>query len=689
MVKYFFTLSVFLLILSAVSFPQQTRITTDRQEVQQFFNDSRIVPDVMGRINYIPPTGVTNPSEVDSFPLFSGFPITITGSSLEGGIFCNLDDDPELEFVYCITYTVQAFNMDGSPVAGWPKTLSQPTQSAPAFGDIDGDGEGEIVVTSIFGSSQGSINAWHKNGTPVTGFPVTHGYSTRTPVLADIDNDGAMEIIINKRIYPLGEEWAYKGDGTVLWTQSLNHVPASSAAVGDITGDGVPEIICESYLSLYAMDNTGAILPGFPFDLPAGVTNSYSSPVLADVDGDGIREIIFGSQADNGQGYVHILKNDGSVYPGWPKITGNWVYTPPTVGYIDNDNILDVAVGDQVLSFTPVDYVYAWNVNGTALSGFPIGPSNAINSQIILGDINNDGLIDLITDDNGAPYYHGYSADGSILPGWPIMVNGETTFYEMPALADIDGNGTLDLLGAGNQGFGSTAEVLIHLWDTGNPFVPDNYTLPVFQYNERHNGVYGDLSLTIPVELVSFTASVSGRSVILNWSTATETNNRGFEVEKQIADNMEQSGMGQDWQKIGFVSGYGTTTEARSYTYTDDNAVSGKYYYRLKQIDYDGSFAYSQVVNADLNRLSYELSQNYPNPFNPATSISYSVPEKSAVNLEIFNSLGQKVRTLVNSTKEAGNYTVSFDAGNLSSGVYLYKLSAGKFSQTRKMILMK
>ncbi len=688
MIRNFFTLSIVLLLLSAVVYPQKTQITTDRQEVKQLYKNSAIIPDVMGRINYIPPSGVSSPVRVDSFPLFSGFPITISGSSYEGGIFCNLDNDPELEFVYCITYTVQAFNMDGTPVTGWPKTLPQPTQSAPSFGDIDGDGEGELVVTTLLGTSQGSIYAWHKDGTLVAGFPVVHGYSTRTPVLADIDNDGAMEIIVNKRIYPLGEEWAYKGDGSVLWSQSLNHVPASSAAVGDITGDGVPEIICESYLSLYAMDNTGNILSGFPFNLPAGVTNSYSSPVLADVDGDGIREIIFGSQADNGQGYVHILKNDGTVYPGWPKITGNWVYTPPAVGYIDNDNVLDVAVGDQVLSTTPVDYVYAWNVNGTALPGFPIGPTNAINSQIILGDINNDGMMDLITDDNGAPYYHGYSADGSIMPGWPIMVNGESTFYEMPALADINGNGVLDMLGAGKQGF-SPDFVLIHLWDTGNQFVPENYTLPVFQYNERHNGVYGDLSLTVPVELVSFTASVSGSSIVLNWSTATETNNRGFEVERQRAEGKMHTGDSEDWESMAFVEGNGSTTSKSVYTYVDNNVSSGKYYYRLKQIDFDGSFSYSPVVNADLNHLSYELSQNYPNPFNPATSISYSVPEKSVVSLEIFNTLGQKIKTLVNETKETGKYTVRFSADNLPSGMYLYKLSAGKFTQSRKMLLVK
>lgn len=650
--------------------------------MKKLFTHSPIIPDVMGRINYIPPTPVNNPSEVDSFPLFPGFPVQVSGNAYEGGIFCNLDSDPELEFVYCITYNVIALNMDGTPVTGWPKTLSQPTQSAPAFGDIDGDGEGEIVVTTILGGSSGTIYAWHKDGTPVTGFPVTHGYSTRTPVLADIDGDSALEIIINKRIYPLGEEWVYKGDGSVLWSAPLNSVPASSAAVGDITGDGVPEIVCESYNSLYAMDNMGNVLPGFPFNLPSGVTNSYSSPVLADVDGDGSREIIFGSHADNGQGYVHILKNNGTVYPGWPKITGNWVYTPPAVGYINNDNILDIAVGDQVLSGTPVDYVYAWDINGNALSGFPIGPINAINSQIILGDLDNDGTTDLIFDDNGFNVYHGYSSSGSILPGWPITVTGDNTFYEMPALADINNDGVLDLLGAGNQGF-TTPFVFIHLWNTGYPFIPQNYTLPVFQYNERHNGVYGDLGLTVPVELVSFTGKVTGNDVMLNWTTATEKNNRGFNIERST-DKI-------NFISIGFLKGNGTTTEKSFYTFTDKDLTSGNYFYRLKQIDFDGTYSYSPIVgiNTRINNLSFKLEQNYPNPFNPTTSINYSVPEKSFISISIYNLLGQKVKTLINEEKQAGSYSIEFNAENLPSGVYLYKLNTDKFSEIKKMILLK
>ncbi len=195
----------------------------------------------------------------------------------------------------------------------------------------------------------------------------------------------------------------------------------------------------------------------------------------------------------------------------------------------------------------------------------------------------------------------------------------------------------------------------------------------------------------LPVELVNFTASVEGNSVILNWRTETETNNYGFEIERKMSDS-EQSG----WKEIGFVKGAGNSNSPKSYSFTDNVSASGKYSYRLKQIDLDGSYEYSQTVEVEINvPLKFELSQNYPNPFNPTTTIMYSIPSKNgvetqhAVSLQVFHSLGQKVATLVNKAQAAGNYTVQFDASDLPSGIYFYTLRAGEFVATKKMILMK
>lgn len=185
---------------------------------------------------------------------------------------------------------------------------------------------------------------------------------------------------------------------------------------------------------------------------------------------------------------------------------------------------------------------------------------------------------------------------------------------------------------------------------------------------------------TLPVELISFTSRNVDAGIRLNWETATEINNYGFEVEKKSNGS---------WEKIGFVEGSGNSNSIKNYSYTD-KAVSGNLSYRLKQIDFDGSFKYSKEIEASVKLpAQFSLDQNYPNPFNPATSISYQLPNDEKVVLKIYNILGSEVTTLVNENQSAGNHKVTFDASGLSSGIYFYSIQAGSFSQTRKMILNK
>jgi hypothetical protein len=199
--------------------------------------------------------------------------------------------------------------------------------------------------------------------------------------------------------------------------------------------------------------------------------------------------------------------------------------------------------------------------------------------------------------------------------------------------------------------------------------------------------VYQDCGAIVPAELVSFSASSDGTNITLNWSTATETNNRGFEIERK---NSEAGGQRSEWDVVGFITGYGTTTEPKAYSFRDHNITSGTYSYRLKQIDYDGTFEYSNEVEINVTvTLQFALNQNYPNPFNPATQIEYSIPEDGFVRLNVYNALGQKVAELVNGFEKAGNHKKIFNAQTLASGVYYYRLETGSYADIKKLLLVK
>jgi choice-of-anchor B domain-containing protein len=210
------------------------------------------------------------------------------------------------------------------------------------------------------------------------------------------------------------------------------------------------------------------------------------------------------------------------------------------------------------------------------------------------------------------------------------------------------------------------------------PYLPSGLTI----CSDMDDGLYVfRFNLPVPVELTSFTAAKSKGNVILNWSTATETNNLGFEIQRKSEG---------DYRTIGFVDGHGTTTEIQNYSFADRNPGTGLYHYRLKQIDFDGTTEFSAEIEVEFFKPSkFELKQNYPNPFNPSTKISFLIPEAGLVTLKIYNIIGVEVAELLDEFKEAGNYAINFSADNLTSGIYIAKLSTGNNIQTIKMSLLK
>jgi hypothetical protein len=282
--------------------------------------------------------------------------------------------------------------------------------------------------------------------------------------------------------------------------------------------------------------------------------------------------------------------------------------------------------------------------------------------------------------------YNVYFADGGA-GAFPVVVAGVTfsdlTIYRA-ALAPNEqntifkevffvSNTNLHLAGSSNGDFDLAGTPIVG--------ITDDIDGDTRHQNFPYRGA--DEADPLPVELTAFTATVSENSVTLSWITATELNNYGFEIERRKINS--------NWQKIDFIAGSGTTTEPRGYSYADNNLNPGTYSYRLKQVDFDGSFSYYELAETIeiVTPVVFALEQNYPNPFNPTTAIEFSLPETGNVTLTVYNLLGQKVTELVNTKLESGSYTYQWDASNAVTGMYIYELRTDKFVSVKKMMLMK
>jgi Secretion system C-terminal sorting domain len=235
-------------------------------------------------------------------------------------------------------------------------------------------------------------------------------------------------------------------------------------------------------------------------------------------------------------------------------------------------------------------------------------------------------------------------------------------------------------------------------------YLPQPYNSAVFAYDytthlsgnitDSTQNIFTLANPTLPVELTSFISNVSGRQVNLNWETKTELNTRQFEIDRA---SLNTSGSASVWAAVGSVQAAGTSVSPKHYSFTEKNIQAGKYQYRLKMIDNDGSYKYSNLVETEIAvPKEFALSQNYPNPFNPTTKIDYQVPVDAKVILEVYSITGQKVVELVNENQQAGYYSVNFGSSSkLASGVYIYRIlttenATGKnFSSIKKMMLLK
>ena len=244
---------------------------------------------------------------------------------------------------------------------------------------------------------------------------------------------------------------------------------------------------------------------------------------------------------------------------------------------------------------------------------------------------------------------------------------------------------------AGGTGESTTA------MKTQSTFTDVGWDFTIWNMEEGTNNGYPYLKwqdIPLPVELISFCVSAIHSGAILNWKTATEVNNYGFEIERRgiSSELLRQEAVMSNWEKVGFVSGSGTSSAPKEYTFTDANLASGRYAYRLNQIDRNGAFKYSQSSEIEVGLVPKELtlSQNYPNPFNPSTTIEFTVPEDGRASLKIYNTIGQLVATAFDGDVKAGYIQkVTFIASHLSSGVYFSRLEYNGKPLLRKILLIK
>jgi hypothetical protein len=333
------------------------------------------------------------------------------------------------------------------------------------------------------------------------------------------------------------------------------------------------------------------------------------------------------------------------------------------------------------------------NLYRTTDKGLTWSRSTAIPGAIGMAAAFENNLVGLVSSDFPSGFRR--TTDGGQTFSTVGTVSGITPHYltAIPGKAGAYMMTNFDLFGwlpgsAYTLDTGNTWITIDHLNHGRNDFV----SAAVGWSGGGNDSLFKYIGNVLPVELTSFTVKVQSQTVILNWVTATELNNLGFEVQRKVAEG--------DFATVGFIKGEGTTTNQKEYSYADKNLAEGKYFYRLKQLDFNGTYEYSKTIEVDVRSLdNFTLEQNYPNPFNPSTKISWQSPISSHQALKIYDVLGNEVATLVDEFKPAGSYEVEFSAkggsasgGNaydLPSGVYFYKLDSGNFTEVKKMILLR
>jgi len=415
---------------------------------------------------------------------------------VRGVALADFDNDGKLEIIRpTTTGQLYVWKYDGTLYPGWPKTLNNNGQEAPAVADVDLDGNYEICVSTRGLASGGKVYLFDENGNNKPGWPFTgphNGNFSGSPCLADINGDDTLEIIVAERNYPIGHLYVLRYNGTpfsAAWPCSLNHVPTGTAAVADINLDGIKEIVYYSYSSIYVFQPDGRILAGWPQINPNGRSFSYQSAALADVNHDDTLEII-SAMHQNGGG-VYVWRYNGTLLSGWPYTLSRWTYCPPTVADLYRNNDSKVICGVSGVLSGSCDALYAFDHNGSVLTGFPyisLG-GEAAEGNITVADIDGNGDMEIIFSSNimidTLGYLHACHHDGLSVVGWPLRTYG-FTYMNGATVADVDGDDSMDIVAVSADG----PVMEVSIWEAGVPFIRNSWEWPTYHFDMARTGLY-------------------------------------------------------------------------------------------------------------------------------------------------------------------------------------------------------
>jgi hypothetical protein len=390
-----------------------------------------------------------------------GWPQSTGGAVSSSPALGDLDGDGDLEIVVGSSDDkVYAWHADGTLVTGWPQTTGG-YAGTPALGDIDGDGDPEVVV----GSYDAYVYAWHSDGTPVAGWPQWVRDHADTPALGDLDGDGDLEVVAGT--VGAGYVSAWHGDGTrvVGWPRQIYAMGGALPALGDIAGDGRPEVVAGGWF-VSAWYGDGANVAGWP-----QTQGAFNCPGLGDLDGDGDLEVVVPATYS----ITYAWHGDGSPVRGWPRPTGGGGLA---LGDLDGDGGLEVAIGSSD------HYVYVWRGDGRPVRSWPQRTGGAIASSPALADLDGDGDLEVVVGSTDAKVY-AWHGDATPVAGWPQAA--ASALRSSPAIGDLDGDGSLEVVAGAQDG-------KVYVWTCEIP-TTDPLPWPTFHHDTQRTACYGQAAL--------------------------------------------------------------------------------------------------------------------------------------------------------------------------------------------------